>query len=153
MRKLIPLILLLTACNFVSLKPGTVDKTQTFLAQPGGFNMRNEAKGIMEKRGYAVIVGKQRGGREIDLSGEELDSLEMNITDIMNARYIVRIREKSETFMPVWCFFNGMQWWHFSVSVSDNKTGEEVLSWTGRGCRNSSLRRLDRYLDRLEMSD
>ena len=51
---------------------------------------------------------------------------------------------------PIWCIFNGFWWWHFNVSIADNKTGEELLNWSGRGCRNSSIRKLNRYLEKLE---
>ena len=39
------------------------------------------------------------------------------------------------------------------MSIADNKTGQEILGWAGRGCQNSSLRKLDAALDELEMTE
>ena len=36
------------------------------------------------------------------------------------------------------------------MSIADNATGEELLHWTGRGCANSTVRKLNKILDELE---
>ena len=60
------------------------------------------------------------------------------------------VSERAEKFRPVWCVLNGFWWWNFNLSVVNQQTGEEILAWTGRGCANSTLRKLDRILDKLE---
>ena len=50
----------------------------------------------------------------------------------------------------MWCIFNGFWWWNFNVSIADQKTGEELLTWRGRGCANSSVRLLNKILDDME---
>ena len=47
--------------------------------------------------------------------------------------------------------FNGFWWWNFNLSITNKNTGTEILSWRGRGCANSSLRKLNDILDELEM--
>ena len=56
--------LLLTGCNSVYLKPNSIDATQTFYADRGGYSMRKSIKQKMEDRGYNVIVGKARETKE-----------------------------------------------------------------------------------------
>ena len=63
------------------------------------------------------------------------------------------IDEKSTILRPIWCAFNGFWWWRFSLAISDSKSGTEILSWRGRGCQNSSLRKLNDILDELEMKE
>lgn len=145
-------LVLLGGCNFVSIKPETIDKNQTFYTERGGYSMKHHIKDVLENRNYKVLVGKQKSSSEFNLSGTDSDSVQMGITDIIGARYIVQVSERSESFAPFWCVFNGVWWWRFNVSISDNNTGQELLNWTGRGCRNSSLRKLDKYLEKLEKS-
>ena len=47
--------------------------------------------------------------------------------------------------------FNGFWWWNFNVSIIDRTNNNEILSWRGRGCQNSSLRKLNDILDELEI--
>ncbi len=150
---LIPTLFLLGACNFVNLKPGTMDKNQIIYADRGGYSMKHHVKDVLENRGYHVVVGKQKSSGEFNITDGNISSIGVDTNDTMGARYIIRVNERSETFMPIWCVFNGAWWWRFNVSITDNKTGQEILDWSGRGCRNSSLRKLDRYLDKLEISN
>ena len=108
--------------------------------------MKRSIKESMIERGYDVRVGKLR-----KIYGEDSDKEQLELPG--NTKYIVRVSEKKELFMPWWCMFNGIWWWRFSVSITDQKTGEEILSWRGRGCQNSSLRKLNDILDKLEQKD
>ena len=145
---LIFITLALTACNSVYIKPGaTLDKSQTFFADRGGYAMQRSIKEKMEERGYKVVVGKATNNRVIN---NDTQNMNMDISDIMNARYVVKVAERRESFGWYWCPFNGFWWWNFNVSIADQKTGEELMSWRGRGCANSSLRKLDNVLDELE---
>ena len=36
------------------------------------------------------------------------------------------------------------------MSIADNVTGQELLGWSGRGCANSSVRKLNKILDKME---
>ena len=143
---LVLLCFALIGCNNMYIKPQTMDKTQVVYADRGGYTMRHSIKEQLEKRDYKVTVGKTKNSATIDNADIEIDSY-----NTMNARYIVKVSERREIFNPIWCAFNGMWWWNFNVSISDQKTGEELLSWRGRGCANSSLRKLDNALDKLEI--
>ncbi len=144
MKKFIALssLIFMTACNSVYIKPETMTPGSKVYAQRGGFTMTRGIKEQLENHGFSVTVGKLKGESSVDV-----DKIEMP----KDANYIVRVSEYEESFMPWWCLFNGFWWWRFSVSIADQKTGEEILSWRGRGCQNSSLRKLDRFLDELEM--
>ena len=145
---LIGLVLLgLTACNHVHMKPGTLDKSQDIYTTRGGYNMRHATKERLEQRGYNIKIGtieNTNNAIETDLIDFERFSVP---TD---AQYMLRISERKETFHPVWCALSGFWWWNFNVSIVNQQSGEEILNWRGRGCANSSLRRLDRILDKLE---
>ena len=110
--------------------------------------MRRSVKEAMESRGYNVIVGKAKTTKEwTDADGgSELDTT--NIPN--NTKYIVKAKERREVFRPFWCALNGFWWWNFNVSIADQETGEELLTWRGRGCTNSSIRLLNRILDDME---
>jgi len=141
-------ILLLAACNSVYVKPNTMDKTQTIYATRGGYGMRRSIKETLENRGYNVVVGKLKNNTHI--SGEDISG-DVETNEIpRNARYVIKIAERREKFNPFWCPFNGFWWWNFNVSIADQKTGEELMTWRGRGCANSSLRKLNKILDELE---
>ena len=144
---LIP-ILLLAACNSVYVKPHTLDKSQTIYATRGGYGMKRSIKETLETRGYNVVVGKLKNSTSIS-GGDVSGDIETNEIP-RNARYVVKIAERTEKFNPFWCVFNGFWWWNFNVSISDQKTGTEIMSWRGRGCANSSLRKLNTILDELE---
>jgi hypothetical protein len=143
--------LALAACNYMHVKPGTMERDEVVYASRGGYSMRRAIKEAMEERGYNVVVGKAKSSRTLTGDGDELDNIDFDTTAIpANAKYIVQVRERRERFFPIWCFFNGYWWWNFNVSIADQKTGDELLSWSGRGCANSSLRKLDNVLDKLE---
>ena len=144
---IIALCLSLTACNSVYLKPGTLDKSQLVYASRGGYSMQRSIKQIMDERNYKVHVGTLRNESNFD-SGDL-----HTYTIPAKAKYVVYVKERSELLRPIWCIFNGFWWWNFNVSVTDRKTGTEILSWRGRGCANSSLRKLNDILDELEMKD
>ena len=141
-------ILLLAACNSVYVKPNTMDKSQVIYATRGGYAMRRGIKEALEKRGYNVVVGKMKSNTYIGGENEDSD-IERNEVPT-NVRYIVKVAERKEKFNPFWCPLNGFWWWNFNVSIADQKTGAEIMSWRGRGCANSSLRKLNTILDELE---
>jgi hypothetical protein len=144
-------ILLLAACNSVYVKPNTMDKSQVVYASRGGYAMRRSVKEALEKRGYNVVVGKMKSNSYIGDENEDSDIERNEIpTDV---RYVVKVAERKEKFNPFWCPLNGFWWWNFNVSIADQKTGAEIMSWRGRGCANSSLRKLNAILDELEISD
>lgn len=139
----------LAACNSMSIKPNTLDADQTFYATRGGYTMKRSIKERMESRGYRVVVGRTKTMN--DYSGDAYD-IAIDKDEIpSDVRYIVRVVERREKFNPLWCPLNGFWWWNFNVSIADQKTGEELMTWRGRGCQNSSLRKLDAALDKLEM--
>lgn len=141
------LCLSLTACNSIYLKPGTLDKSEMFYATRGGYSMQRSIKQTMEERGYKIHVGTLRTERTFD-DGD------IQIFDVPNkTRYIVYVKERKEFLRPIWCLFNGFWWWNFNASITDKSNGEEILSWRGRGCANSSLRKLNDILDELEMEE
>ena len=137
-------VLFLVACNSVYLKPNTMVPGTMVYASRGGNTMTRGIKEKLEEHGFTVNVGNLKNESSIDVD---------KFTVPKNTRYVVRVSEQTETFMPYWCIFNGFWWWRFNVSIADQKTGEEILSWRGRGCQNSSLRKLDRFLDELETKE
>jgi hypothetical protein len=140
-------VLSLTACNSVYMKPGTMDTAKIVYASRGGYGMKRSIKETMEKRGYNVIVG--RANKMTDVVDIDTFYDDSKSEKYIKAEYVVKVDENRELFMP-WCIFNGLWWWRFNVSIADQKTGKEILSWRGRGCQNSSLRKLNEILDNLE---
>lgn len=140
--------IMLTACNSVYMKPNTLDTSEVFYADRGGYSMRRSVKEAMESRGYKVVVGKATSNENMNDGASSID-VDKNIVP-NNARYIVKVSERSETFRPVWCVLNGFWWWNFNFSIADQETGDELLTWRGRGCANSSVRLLNRILDDME---
>ena len=140
--------IMLTACNSVYMKPNTLDTSKVFYADRGGYSMRRSVKEAMESRGYNVIVGKAKTSKEwTDAEGDS----ELDTTNIPNnTKYVIKAKERREVFRPFWCALNGFWWWNFNVSIADQETGEELLTWRGRGCANSSIRLLNRILDDME---
>ena len=138
----------MTACNSVYVKPNSIDATQTFYADRGGYSMKRSVKEALEQRGYNVVVGTAAANRNAFTDSE---NIEIDTAVIpKNARYIVKVSERREMFNPFWCPFNGFWWWNFNVSVADQQTGEELMTWRGRACQNSALRMLDDILDQME---
>ena len=141
-------VLFLTACNSVYVKPNSLDKSAVVYTQRGGYTMKRSIKEALEERGYTVVVGNLKSGTYMD--GEEFETdIEKNEIPA-NVRYIVKTSERREKFNPFWCPLNGFWWWNFNVSISDQKTGEEIMTWRGRGCAHSSIEKLNDILDELE---
>lgn len=142
--KLIPILIPLTACNSVYLKPNTMDAKSTIYADRGGYTMRRSVKETLEGRGYTVLVGTVE-------SNEMSEMIDRDKTKVpTDTKYVVKVSERSEKFRPIWCALNGFWWWNFNMSIADQKTGTEIMTWRGRGCANSSIRMLNRILDKLE---
>jgi hypothetical protein len=147
-RFLILPILFLAACNSVYIKPHTMEPNTKVYTESGGYTMTRYIKQTLETRGYLVNVGNLRSFSK--RSGEDYKLSVYSLEVPKDVKYIVRVEEKSEKFNPFWCPFNGFWWWNFNVSIADQKTGDEILSWRGRGCANSSVRKLNAILDELE---
>lgn len=137
--------LILSACNSVYIKPGTLNTDAVIYTPRGGYSMQRSIKQVMDERGYKTHVGRLTSVNEGDSSDHETYSKSKNV------RYSVIITERRELLRPIWCMFNGFWWWNFNFAISDRKTGTEIMSWRGRGCQNSSLRKLNNILDELEM--
>lgn len=121
---------------------------ETIYADRGGYTMRRSIKNELERRGYKVVVGKAVSNREWPDDGT---TMELNTVRVpTDARYYVKVNERSEKFRPIWCALNGVWWWNFNVSIADQKTGEELMTWRGRGCADSSMRLLRRTLNKME---
>lgn len=146
MRKIVFVLLCfaLCGCNSVYLKPHTLDTNATIYAPRGGYSMQRSIKQAMESRGYNVHVGTLRTERQSD----DIDFQTFDVP--RNARYIVYVKERQEILRPIWCALNGFWWWNFNASITERKTGNEIMSWRGRGCQNSSIRKLNDILDELE---
>jgi len=145
----------LAACNMINIKPGTMERHETIMANRGGYDMQMAVKPELEKMGYKVIVGKMTG--EIALGSEH----EMASSNPMGARYVLRVWEKvSVASSPtaslmqagenILCLFSGIDWWAFNMSIADQKTGEELLSWSGQGCKHGMLRKFRKLVKQLE---
>ena len=145
---LICIMTILTGCNSVYVKPNSLDTNETIFADRGGYSMRRSIKESMQERGYNVVVGKATSSSE----WTQTDGVYgLEITSVpRNAKYTVKVTERSETFRPFWCALNGFWWWNFNVSISDQDSGEEIMTWRGRGCANSSLRLFNKILDKME---
>ena len=141
---LILLCFMMCGCNSVYLKPHTLDKAQMIYATRGGYSMQRSIKQTMEERGHNIHVGRLRTDRQ----SEELDIQTFDIP--AKTKYVVHVKERKEILRPVWCMFNGFWWWNFNASITERNTGKEILSWRGRGCQNSSIRKLNDILDTLE---
>ena len=137
----------LTACNSVYVKPNSLNPTQKIFVSRGGYSMKRSVKLALQNRNYNVHVGRLT-------KTSDSDNLDMETYTIpYDAKYSVRVQERTEILRPIWCMFNGFWWWNFNVSIVEQKTGQEILSWRGRGCQNSSLRKLDKLLDTMEIKN
>ena len=148
-RFLILPILLLAACNSVYVKPDAhMEPGAKIYSERGGFSMERSIKEALEKRGYDVNVGQMRSSYNHNTDDGTLNVKSAQVpTDV---KYIVEVEERKERFNPFWCPFNGFWWWNFNVSIADQQTGTEIMTWRGRGCANSSIRKLNTILDELE---
>ncbi len=137
--------LVLVGCNSIYLKPNTLDTNAMIYTPRGGYSMQRSVKQVMDERGYKIHVGKLTSVHERNRKDSETYSQSKDI------RYSVIIDERREILRPIWCIFNGFWWWNFQFAISDRKTGTEIMSWRGRGCQNSSIRKLNEVLDELEI--
>ncbi len=149
--KVIIAMLILTGCNSVYVKSNSIDPTQVFYADRGGYGMRKSIKQKMEERGYNVVVGKAQTKHSFTNEDDEIEIDSYLIPK--NVRYIVKVNERKEVFNPFWCPFNGFWWWNFNVSVSDQITGEELMSWRGRACQNTAMRMINDIFDEMEIKN
>ena len=147
-RFLILPILLLTACNSVYVKPNTMEPGSKVYSERGGFSMERSIKETLEKRGYDVNVGKMRSSYNRNTDDGTLNVKSSEVP--ADVKYVIEVEERRELFIPFWCPFNGFWWWNFNVSIADQQTGEEIMTWRGRGCANSSIRKLNAIMDELE---
>ena len=136
------LCLMLAGCNSIYMKPHTLDTNELIYTPRAGYSMARSVKEVMENRGYNVSVGKLT--RVSEVSGSEAYQIPHN------AKYAVNVKERNEILRPIWCMFNGFWWWNFNVSIIDRTNNNEILSWRGRGCANSSIRRMNDLFDKLE---
>ena len=141
---------LLCACNTVNVKPNSLDKGAIIYTTRGGYTLRPAIKQHLQDRGYTIKIGKIKDTNSVI----ETENFEKEILEIpADAQYLLRISERSEKFRPIWCAFNGFWWWRFYISIVDQNIDEEILTWTGRGCANSTLRKMDKILDKLEVKE
>ena len=104
------------------------------------YTQERKTKKDLHVIGYARVSSKKQS-----------DDLDMQTYEIPNnAKYVVYVKERKEFLRPIWCVFNGFWWWNFNASITEKKTGNEIMSWRGRGCQNSSIRKLNAILDELE---
>ncbi len=141
-------ILLLAACNSVYVKPNSMEPGAKVYADRGGYGMSRSIREVLEKRGYDVNVGKMRTSYDRHNDEDMMNVLSSIVP--ANVKYVVSVQERREQFFPFWCPFNGFWWWNFNVSIADQKTGEEIMTWRGRGCAHSSIEKLNKILDELE---
>lgn len=151
----ITVLSLLCACSSVSMKSHSLDKTQKIYVDTNGEKIRMAFKDELEKRGYDVTVGTRSEISNINFAYKEPNAVVSN-TSINGARYIATIHEYpiNESMVvlgrfPV-CMFNGWSWWDFSLSIADNKTGKEILNWSGMGCKGTVINQLQDLLNDLE---
>lgn len=147
----IVLLLSVSACNSVYLQPNSLDKNEVFYVDSGGELMRLKTKEHMSTHGYNLTIGHVRSSVSTTyITAEGTESI-ISSADITKARYIVFIQEAQNKFRPIWCSLNGFWWSKFNISIADNTTGKELLHWTGRGCVDSSIRKLEQILDKMEI--
>lgn len=139
---------LLSACNSVYVKPNSLDASQVFYVDRGGYTMQRSIKETMETRGYNVVVGSATSNENVSDDENSVDIDKYLV--LSDAKYIVKVKERKEYMRPFWCVLNGFWWWNFNVSIADQTTGKEIMTWRGRGCANSSVRKLNKILDTME---
>ncbi|MFQ6739482.1 MAG: hypothetical protein ACLRFJ_02335 [Alphaproteobacteria bacterium] len=138
------ILLCLCACNSVYVKKNSLEPSELFYVDRGGNQLQHEIKNALEERGYNITIGRKK-------STTRTTYISAGADNESNARYIITIDEKDPVFRPVWCALNGFWWWRFNLSIADNDTGQELLSWNGRMCANSTIRKLNRLLDDMEI--
>ncbi len=144
-------LLLLAGCNSMYVKEGTLKPGSVVYAERGGFSMKRAIKQKLEKQGHTVIVGKVKTNRTSRNDGDDINFMSVDIP--ANVRYVVSVSERREKYSPLFCPFSGFWWWNFNVSIADQKTGQEILAWRGRGCAGGELNKLDKILEKLSAKD
>ncbi|MDR0741734.1 MAG: hypothetical protein LBF28_03090 [Rickettsiales bacterium] len=144
--------ILLTGCNSMHVKPNTLDKNELFYVDRGGYQFQHAIKKHLENRGYKITVGEKRSAVSPTYMASDDSYSILSTTNTGKARYIIQISERMPEFNPL-CALNGFWWWRFNLSIADNKTGQELLGWSGRGCANSSLFELGKALDEMEIKN
>lgn len=149
-------ILALSACNTIDMKPHSLDTTKKIYVDTNGEAMRYYLKDELESRGYKVTVGRKTTVQNTatNISGDK--DGRVSTTTIDGARYVATVNEfdvgdymRILGRFPV-CIFNGWKWVDFNVSIADNETGEEILYWSGMGCKGNVRSNLIDVLDELE---
>jgi len=149
---LIILPLILTACNFIHVKPNSMEPNSHIFAEEGGWHMRMLIKPELEKRGHTITVGT--AAQRVDMEGNDLVGARIVSAD--GTKYRTTVRESSTGtsafLMTPICIItlNGFHFWQFNISIADQKTGEELLAWSGMGCSNWQMRRFRRLMNQLE---
>lgn len=141
-------IFILTACNSVYVKPESVTNGSTVYVELPGFAMRHFVKDKLRERGYRVVTGKAVTDNVLDSADGDVEVGLYSVPS--DAQYSVRVKERQEIFAPVWCAFNGLWWMRFNMTIANQTSGEEIMSWFGYGCVNSSIRKFDKILDKME---
>ncbi|MFQ6739616.1 MAG: hypothetical protein ACLRFJ_03040 [Alphaproteobacteria bacterium] len=152
---ILPLVAL-SACNTVAVKPHSLNTNDKIYIDTNGETMRYYMKEEMTKRGYNVTVGQKTTVQNSTLNDHGDKDGRVSTTTLNGARYVATVNEYDVgDYMrilgrfPV-CVFNGWKWVDFNVSIADNKTGEEILYWSGMGCKNNVKNHLKEILDKLE---
>lgn len=156
MRKLIMygilLAITITGCNSVYISPNSqINKNTKIYVPRGGYTMARSIKQELEQRGHTVYVGKLF--KEITTDDITSDDGGNNLEKVLvpnSVKYVVKVKERKEKFRPIWCVANGFWWWNFNVSITEQSTGHELMTWRGRGCANSSMRKLRAILNYME---
>ncbi len=143
----------LAGCNSITVTPNTMEPGKIVYATRGGYTMQRSIKNELTKRGYNVVVGRATGESDRSYDDDDYKMSSESYRVPANARYYVKVKERREFIRPIWCAFTGFWWWNFNVSIADQKTGTELMTWRGRGCADSSVRKLRRALDELEKKD
>lgn len=139
--------LVFAGCTHLTMTPNTLDTDAIIYVDRGGHQMLPIVKDVLTKRGYNVTVGEKR--RTAGTTYIESSAPESVMRD--RARYVVSVKERRELFAPIPCLFHGLWWWKYDVSISDNKTGTEILNWSSRNCAGLAEWRFNNYLDKLEI--
>ena len=91
---IILLLPVMVGCNSVYVQPNSIDTTQTFYADRGGYGMRRSIKQKMANRGYHVVVGTATASRDAIDNTENIEIDSAVVPD--DARYIVKVSERRE---------------------------------------------------------
>lgn len=145
--------IIMAGCTYVRVKPNTLDRSEVIYVERGGHQMLMATKDILESRGYNVTVGEKRATvGPTFIESKNPDSIMARASD-NHARYVVDVNERRDFWLAFPCLFHGMWWWSYDLSVSDNKTGDEILNMTTRGCAAWTEGRFKKYLNQIEIAE